>query len=254
MTKRRAAAKRRRLDLLLVERGLAESRDKAQAAILAGDVLVNGERVVRQAASVAEDAQIALAQAPRYVGRGGEKLEHALATFGLDVTGRVCLDAGASTGGFTDCLLQNGAARVYAVDVGYGLLDYGLRQDERVSVLERTNARDLPPLPEACDLAVIDVSFIGLEKIIPAVERSLKPDREIVCLVKPQFQAKREEVGKRGVVRDPQIHAAVLGRVVAWATERRLRLLGLTTSPLTGPAGNHEFFLHLRRCGERRDG
>jgi 23S rRNA (cytidine1920-2'-O)/16S rRNA (cytidine1409-2'-O)-methyltransferase len=249
-----AGAKRSRLDTLLLDRGLVRSREAARASVLARAVMVDGAAVTRPAALVATTASVELIAGPRFVSRGGDKLAHALEAFQIDVTSLVCADIGASTGGFTDCLLQNGAAHVYAVDVGYGLLDYALRQDERVSVLERTNARDLAPLPEACDLAVIDVSFIGLEKVIPAVERSLEPDGEIVCLVKPQFQAKREEVGKRGVVRDPQVHAAVLGRVVAWATERRLRLLGLTTSPLVGPAGNHEFFLHLRRPGERRDG
>jgi len=237
---------RRRLDLLLVQRGLAPSREKAQAAILAGDVLVNGESVLRAAATVAEDARIELAAAPRYVGRGGEKLEHALRAFALDVRGLVALDVGASTGGFTDCLLQQGAARVYAVDVGYGQLDYRLREDPRVVVLERTNIRELAGLPapgEQPDLATIDVSFIGLEKVLPSVVRLLKPYARIVALVKPQFQAKRSEVRKGGVVKDPLVHATVLGRIVAWAAGQGLRFGGLTTSPLRGPAGNKEFFV-----------
>jgi len=234
---------KRRLDVLLVQRGLAESREKAQTAILAGDVLVNGEPVLRQAASVAEDARIELARAPRFVGRGGEKLEHALQTFGIDVSGLVALDVGASTGGFTDCLLQHGAKRVYAVDVGYGQLDYRLRQDERVVVLERTNVRELTELAETPDIATIDVSFIGLEKVVPHVVRLLRRGGRIVALVKPQFQAKRSEVGKGGVVRDPQVHAKVLGRVVAWAAGEGLRFGGLTASPLLGPAGNKEFFV-----------
>ena len=234
---------KRRLDVLLVQRGLAQSREKAQTAILAGDVLVNGEPVLRQAASVPEDASIELARPPRYVGRGGEKLEHALRAFALDVGGLVALDVGASTGGFTDCLLQHGASRVYAVDVGYGQLDYRLRQDERVVVMERTNVRDLAELPESPDLATIDVSFIGLEKVLPVVLRLLRPGGRIVALVKPQFQAARREVAKGGVVKDPLVHAAVLGRIVAWAADRGLRFGGLTLSPLRGPAGNKEFFV-----------
>jgi 23S rRNA (cytidine1920-2'-O)/16S rRNA (cytidine1409-2'-O)-methyltransferase len=173
-------------------------------------------------------------------------LEHALASFGLEPAGWTCVDAGASTGGFTDCLLQHGARRVYAVDVGYGVLDYRLRQDERVVVLERTNARDLAPLPEQCDLATFDLSFIGVEKVIPAVSRSLRPGAHLVVLVKPQFQGRRDEVGKKGVVKDTRVHAAVIGRLVAWAAPRGLRLAGLTTSPILGPSGNREFFLHLR--------
>jgi 23S rRNA (cytidine1920-2'-O)/16S rRNA (cytidine1409-2'-O)-methyltransferase len=160
-----------------------------------------------------------------------------------------CLDAGASTGGFTDCLLQHGARRVYAVDVGYGVLDYHLRRDERVVVMERTNVRDLAPLPEACDLATIDVSFIGLEKVLAAVCRSLQPGASVLALIKPQFQARRDEVGKNGVVKDTQVHAAVIGRVVDWASDHALRMQGLTSSPLLGPAGNREFFVHLRYEG-----
>jgi 23S rRNA (cytidine1920-2'-O)/16S rRNA (cytidine1409-2'-O)-methyltransferase len=183
---------------------------------------------------------------PPYVSRGGEKLAHALEAFAVNVDGMTCLDAGASTGGFTDCLLQHGAKKVYAIDVGYGVLDYGLRKDPRVVVMERVNVRDLRPLPEPCDLAVIDVAFIGLEKVVPAILGSLRPRGEIIALVKPQFQGRRDEVGKNGVVKDPLVHAAILGRVIAWCAGQRLRLLGLTTSPLLGPAGNREFFLHLR--------
>ncbi|MCH7488299.1 MAG: TlyA family RNA methyltransferase [Chloroflexi bacterium] len=241
---------KRRLDLLLVEKGLAKSRQKAQTAILAGDVLVNGEPMLRQASSVPPDAHVELVRAPAYVGRGGEKLAGALKAFALDVRGAIALDAGASTGGFTDCLLQHGATRVYAVDVGYGQLDYGLREDPRVVVLERTNIRELTELPspagqanEAPGLATVDLSFIGLEKALPAIIRLLRPGGQIVALVKPQFQAKREEVGKGGVVKDPQVHAAVLGRIVAWAAARGLRFGGLAESPLRGPAGNREFFV-----------
>jgi len=248
---KRSTVAKRRLDLLLVERGLAPSREKARTAILAGDVLVGNERVLRPAAIVAEDGRIELVRPARYVGRGGEKLEHALRAFTLDVRGLVALDVGASTGGFTDCLLQHGAARVYAVDVGYGQLDYRLRQDPRVVVLERTNIRELTSLPEAPDLAAIDVSFIGLEKVLPSVVRLLAPGGRVLALVKPQFQARRREVGKGGVVKDPLVHAAVLGRIVAWAAEQGLRFGGLTISPLRGPAGNKEFFV-LWRTPRRR--
>ena len=237
---------KRRLDLLLVERGLAKSRQKAQTAILAGDVLVNGERMLRQASSVPPDAHVELARVPAYVGRGGEKLAGALKAFSLDVRGAIALDAGASTGGFTDCLLQHGATRVYAVDVGYGQLDYGLRQDPRVAVMERTNIRELSELPqsgEAPHIATIDVSFIGLEKVIPVVVRLLRPGSRIVALVKPQFQAHRREVERGGVVSDPLLHATVLGRIVAWAADQGLRFGGVTASPLAGPAGNKEFFV-----------
>ena len=239
-------AARSRIDTLLVERGLVQSRQQAQAILLAGSISVDGATVTKPGALVAPGAAIQVLQRPRYVSRGGDKLAHALAIFAIDVGGLTCIDAGASTGGFTDCLLQNGARRVYAVDVGYGLLDYSLRTDERVIVIERTNARDLAPLPETCDLAVFDLSFIGVEKVIPAVCRSLKPGGELIVLLKPQFQARREEVGKKGVVKDPLVHAAVIGRFVAWASSNGLRLLGLTLSPVIGPAGNREFLLHLR--------
>jgi 23S rRNA (cytidine1920-2'-O)/16S rRNA (cytidine1409-2'-O)-methyltransferase len=237
---------RERIDALLVDRGLIESRQKAQALLLAGEVTVDGRVVTKPGTLVAPAAAIDIAARPAYVSRGGDKLAHALEVFGVDPSGLVCVDAGASTGGFTDCLLQHVARKVYAIDVGYGVLDFRLRNDPRVVVMERTNARDLAPLPDACDLAVIDVSFIGLEKVLPAVLRSLKPGAEVVALVKPQFQGRREEVGKNGVVKDPLIHAAVIGRLVVWCAGEGMRLLGLTTSPLLGPAGNREFFLHLQ--------
>ena len=233
----------------MVQRSLVPSLKKARAAVLARDVLVEGEPAMRPAAAVAEDVRIELVRPPRYVSRGGEKLEHALRHFDLDVRGLVALDVGASTGGFTDCLLQHGAMRVYAVDVGYGQLDYQLRQDPRVVVIERTNIRELTALPddaEAPALATIDVSFIGLEKVVPAVLRLLAPRGQVVALVKPQFQARRSEVERGGVVKDPLVHATVLGRVVAWAADEGLRFGGLTTSPLRGPAGNSEFFVLWR--------
>jgi len=237
---------KRRVDVLLVERGLLPSREKARAAVLAGAVLVRGQPVEKPGTLVGEEEELALKAPPRYVSRGGEKLEFALAHFGLQVQGLVAVDIGAATGGFTDCLLQHGARRVYAVDVGYGLLDYRLRQDPRVVVMERTNARYLRSLPEPVDLATVDVSFISLEKVLPAVAHLLAPGGKIVALFKPQFQARREEVGRGGVIRDPQLHAALLGRFVAWATREGFRLLGLVPSPLLGPAGNREFFLLLR--------
>jgi 23S rRNA (cytidine1920-2'-O)/16S rRNA (cytidine1409-2'-O)-methyltransferase len=240
------SAARSRIDTLLVERGLVQSRAQAQAILLAGSISVDGATVTKPGALVSPGATIEVLRRPRYVSRGGDKLAHALATFAIDVTGLTCIDVGASTGGFTDCLLQNGARRVYAVDVGYGLLDYTLRTDERVVVMERTNARDLEPLPEVCDLATFDVSFIGVEKVIPAVCRPLKPGAGLIVLLKPQFQARRDEVGKKGVVKDPLVHAAVIGRFIAWTARHGLRLLGLTRSPVIGPAGNREFLLHLR--------
>jgi 23S rRNA (cytidine1920-2'-O)/16S rRNA (cytidine1409-2'-O)-methyltransferase len=250
MAKAAVRNERSRIDMLLVERGLVTSRQQARAVLLAGDIRVDGATVTRPGVMVSSAAALEVLQRPAYVSRGGDKLAHAVATFGIDPTGMTCVDAGASTGGFTDVLLQNGARRVYAVDVGYGVLDYRLRQDERVVCMERTNARDLAPLPEACDLAVFDLSFIGLEKVIPAVRRSLKPEARLVVLLKPQFQARREEVGKKGVVKDTAVHAAVIGRFVAWAADNGLHLLGLTLSPVIGPAGNREFLLYLAQdCG-----
>jgi 23S rRNA (cytidine1920-2'-O)/16S rRNA (cytidine1409-2'-O)-methyltransferase len=237
---------KRRLDLVIGARGLVPSREQARTAVLAGDVLVNGEPARAPSMTVPEDAAIELTRSRKYVSRGGEKLEHALHAFALDVRGLIALDVGASTGGFTDCLLQHGAARVYAVDVGYGQLDYKLRSDARVVVLERTNIRELAGLPAPPDLATIDASFIGLEKVLPKVIELLRPGGWIVALVKPQFQAKRSEVGKGGVVKEPLVHAAVLGRMVAWGTEHGLRFGGLTASPLRGPAGNLEFFILWR--------
>ncbi len=236
-----------RLDVLMVQRGLAASREKAQALILAGKVSVDGQPARRAGASVRDDAAIEVAAPPRFVSRGGEKLEHALDIFRLDVRGRMALDVGASTGGFTDCLLQRGAARVFAVDVGYGQLDYRIRNDPRVAVLERTNIRHLEELPGGAkaDIATIDVSFISLTKVLEPVARLLRPGAPVIALVKPQFEARRDEVKKGGVVKDPQVHAAVIGRVAAWAVRRGFRVRGLTTSPLLGPTGNREFLLLL---------
>lgn len=242
-----------RLDLALVERGLAETRSRARALILAGDVLVNGQKEVRAGHNVQLADELSLKERPRFVSRGGEKLTHALEVFPVPVEDAVAADLGASTGGFTDCLLQRGAAKVYAVDVGYGQIDDRLRHDPRVIVMERTNARYLDDLPEPVDLVVIDVSFISLQLIFPVVTRILRPDGWCVPLIKPQFEAGREEVGKGGVVRDPATHRAVLERVTADAAANGLATIGLTASPLLGPAGNVEFLAALRFGGEPGD-
>lgn len=247
------AAKPLRLDLALVARGLAETRSRARALILAGDVLVNGQKEVRAGHAVQDTDEIALRARPRFVSRGGEKLAHALEVFPVPIEGVIAADLGASTGGFTDCLLHNGAVKVYAVDVGYGQIDERLRHDPRVVVRERTNARYLEELPEPVDLVVIDVSFISLQLIFPVVARILQPDGWCVPLIKPQFEAGREEVGKGGVVRDPATHRAVLERVTTAATEHGLSIVGLTASPLLGPAGNVEFLAALRNGGEPGD-
>ncbi len=232
---------KRRLDVLLVERGLAESRTQAQRLIRAGLVRVAGQVADKPGTQVATNAAITLQARPRFVSRGGEKLEAALVRFGLDVRGWVAADVGASTGGFTDCLLQHGARRVYAIDVGYGQLDWRLRNDPRVVVMERTNARYLESLPEPVDLVTVDVSFISLGLILPMAVRWLKPGGQVVALIKPQFEAGRREVGKGGVVRDPQVHRRVLERVLDIAAGLDLGLRGLMPSPLRGPAGNVEF-------------
>ena len=238
---------KRRLDTLLVERGLVESRERAQSLILAGKVKVDGQVAHKAGKKVPADAEIALEEALPYVSRGGLKLVEALNRFQLDVCGLICADVGASTGGFTDCLLQRGAAKVYAIDVGYGQLAWELRQDPRVVILERTNIRYLESLPEPIDLATIDVSFISLELVLPPVLNFLKPEGQIVALVKPQFEAGREQVGKGGVVKDPEVHRQVLHRVARVAQDLGLRIFGLIPSPLKGPAGNVEFFMYLAR-------
>jgi 23S rRNA (cytidine1920-2'-O)/16S rRNA (cytidine1409-2'-O)-methyltransferase len=238
-----------RVDALLVDKGLFESREKARAAILAGHVFTGERLLTKPGLLLPDSAEIRLVQQARYVSRGGDKLEHALSAFNVPVAQAVAVDLGASTGGFTDCLLQHGARHVYAVDVGYGQLDYGLRRDERVTVMERTNARYLESLPEPADLATIDVSFISLTKVLVALGALLKPEAQVVALVKPQFEAQRSEVGKGGVVRDPNARARVIGRVVRWTSTHGYGLLGLTRSPLRGPAGNVEFFIHLRWSG-----
>jgi len=235
-----------RIDSLLVDRGLVENLAKAQALIMAGEVEVEGKAAIKPGTLVAEEAVITLLQLPPFVSRGGIKLDYALDQFRLDVAPKVAADIGASTGGFTDCLLQRGASRVYAIDVGYGQLDYRLRQDKRVVVMERVNARYPISLPEKIDLATLDLSFISVEKVIPSVAELLKDDGYLVVLLKPQFEARRNEVGKGGIVRQPVVHARVLGRFIAWAVKNGFRLGGLVASPILGASGNREFFVLLR--------
>lgn len=239
---------RLRLDLLLVERGLAETREQARRLIMAGDVRVDGQTLDKPGKTVAADAEVQLRSLPPYVSRGGVKLAAALDAFGLEVTGLTAADIGASTGGFTDCLLQRGAAHVFAIDVGYGQLAWKLRSDPRVTVLERTNVRYLEQLPGAtlADLAVIDASFISLSLVLPATLRLLTPQAHIVALIKPQFEAGKERVGKGGVVRDTRTHRQVLHEVRELAGNLSLGIAGLIASPLLGPAGNVEFLIWLQ--------
>jgi 23S rRNA (cytidine1920-2'-O)/16S rRNA (cytidine1409-2'-O)-methyltransferase len=239
---------RQRIDQLIVDRGLAESRAKAQALILAGSVLVNGQKAGKAGRTVAADAAIELIRQLPFVSRGGLKLDAALSGFGIDAAGKVCVDIGSSTGGFTDCLLQRGAARVYSVDVGPTQLDWKLRTDPRVIVLDHTNARYLMPekIGEQCDLAVCDVSFISVTLILPVLPTLLTPDGEIVILIKPQFEVGRDEVGKGGIVRDPELHRAAC-RKVREAVEQLGFNSRLMDSPVPGAKGNREFLLHARR-------
>lgn len=240
-----AKEKRERLDEALLARGLAESRSQARALVMAGAVRVGG-RVVDKPGMPLPEGVLEVAGGGRFVSRGGEKLARALERFSIAPVGLACADLGASTGGFTDCLLQSGAARVYAVDVGYGQLHWKLRQDPRVVVIERQNARYLEGLPEPVALIVADLSFISLALILPVMRRLLAPDGRAVTLVKPQFEAGREAVGKGGVVRDPATHRAVLARFSATARREGFAVLGLIASPLRGPAGNVEFLADLR--------
>lgn len=236
---------KKRLDVLLVERELTETRARAQALILAGEVQVNGQMVDKAGTPVAEDAEIHIREPLKYVSRGGFKLEGALDAFRIDPGGQVCADVGASTGGFTDCLLQRGAARVYAIDVGYGQLAWKLRNDPRVVIMDRVNIRHLEALPEPIDLATIDASFISLTLVLPAVKKLLQAHGQAVALVKPQFEAGRAEVGKGGIVRDPQIHRTVIGKIAQYAINEGWRVRGIARSSLVGADGNVEFFVHL---------
>ncbi len=240
---------KKRLDVLLTEQGYADTRSKAQAIIMAGLVYVDGQKADKPGTSFEDTVSIEVrGHSCPYVSRGGLKLEKALRDFGVDPTGYVCSDSGASTGGFTDCLLQQGAKKVFAIDVGYGQLDWKIRSDERVVVMERTNIRYVTPedLGQPLDLSVVDVSFISLKIVLPAIKQLLKPEAgQVLCLIKPQFEAGKEKVGKKGVVRDPQIHKEVLDEFVSLAGELDFRILGLTFSPVKGPEGNIEFLGHL---------
>ena len=242
-----------RLDVRVHALGLAESREKARALIMAGSVYVDGQKQTKPGAPVADNAAVEVrGERLPYVSRGGLKLEKALDEFAVDPAGLVCVDCGASTGGFTDCLLQRGARHVYAVDVGYGQLAWSLRTDARVTVMERTNARSLTPemFPERMELAVMDMSFISLRLVLPAVRGLLTETGQVICLVKPQFEAGREKVGKKGVVRDPAVHREVLEDFVAAVGPLGFSLAGLTFSPVRGPEGNIEYLAWLRVGGE----
>lgn len=239
---------KQRIDTLLMERGLAANWAQARGLILAGQVLVDGAVTDKAGALVKNTAQVTVQQGAAYVSRGGIKLAAALDAFAIPVDGLICADVGASTGGFSDCLLQRGAAHVLAIDVGYGQLAWKLRQDARVTVLERTNVRYLSSLPDDClvDLVTIDVSFIGLNLVIPAVAPWLRaPTGSIVALIKPQFEASKQQVGKGGVIKDTRVHRAVLTQTLTWAQRQQLDILGLIRSPITGPAGNSEFLVWL---------
>ena len=237
-----------RLDVLLVSLGLAESRAKAQATIMAGEVYVNGQKADKSGMEVdiTSDVEVRGSACP-YVSRGGLKLEKALRNFGVDPTGYVCSDSGASTGGFTDCLLQQGASKVFAIDVGYGQLAWKIRNDPRVVVMERTNIRYVTPedLGQPLDLSVIDVSFISLSLVLPVVKTLLKPTGQVLCLIKPQFEAGRDKVGKKGVVREAAVHEEVLQNFISLAKSLGFTIRNLTFSPVKGPEGNIEFLAHL---------
>lgn len=239
---------KKRLDVLLVEQGHADTRSKAQAIIMSGLVYVDGQKADKPGTSFEETVSIEVRTgACPYVSRGGLKLEKALRDFGVNPDGYVCSDSGASTGGFTDCLLQQGASKVFAIDVGYGQLDWKIRSDPRVVVMERTNVRYVTPedLGEPLDLSVIDVSFISLRIVLPVIKTFLKPTGQVLCLIKPQFEAGKEKVGKKGVVRDASVHQEVLDDFVNLVKELEFKILGLTFSPVKGPEGNIEFLAHL---------
>ena len=237
-----------RLDVLLVSQGLAASREKAKAIIMSGNVLVNGQREDKAGTMIDVKAEITVKGGQlKYVSRGGLKLEKAMSHFDLTLEGRVCMDVGASTGGFTDCMLQNGAVKVYSVDVGHGQLDWKLRNDPRVVCMEKTNIRYVTPeqIEEPAAFVSIDVSFISLTKVLPPVRELMTEDGEIVCLIKPQFEAGREKVGKKGVVRDPKVHEEVIEKVIDFAATVGLENRELEFSPIKGPEGNIEYLLHL---------
>ncbi|MBP3808624.1 MAG: TlyA family RNA methyltransferase [Eubacterium sp.] len=244
---------KKRLDVMLVEQGLAESREKAKAIIMSGIVYVDGEKEDKAGSTFAETASIEVrGKTLKYVSRGGLKLEKAMQVFPIELEGKVCMDVGASTGGFTDCMLQNGAVKVYSVDVGYGQLAWKLREDERVICMEKTNIRYVKPedIDDKIEFASVDVSFISLSKVLPPLRDLLKEDAEVVCLIKPQFEAGREKVGKKGVVRDKSVHVEVIENVSCFALTSGFEILGLDFSPVKGPEGNIEYLIHLRRTAE----
>ncbi len=244
---------KKRLDLLMVERALAPSREKAKAYIMSGDVYVDGQKEDKAGTMFKEEVKIEVrGNTLPYVSRGGLKLEKAMNNFGVSLNGKVCMDVGASTGGFTDCMLQNGAVKVYSIDVGYGQLDWKLRNDPRVVCMEKTNIRYVLPenLQEPAQFSSIDVSFISLTKVLLPVRNLLSEDGEIVCLIKPQFEAGREKVGKKGVVRDPAVHLEVIEKVIAYASSISMEPCHLSFSPIKGPEGNIEYLLHLKKRPE----
>lgn len=242
-----------RLDVLLVNRGLAPSREKAKTMIMAGNVFVNNNREDKAGSTFPDDCQIEIhGQTLKYVSRGGLKLEKAMTHFGITLDDKICMDIGASTGGFTDCMLQNGAKKVYAVDVGYGQFAWKLRQDERVVCMEKTNIRYVTPeqIGDALDFASVDVSFISLTKVLPPARELLKENGQMVCLIKPQFEAGREKVGKKGVVRDPSVHIEVVNNIYDFCLENGFDVLGLDFSPIKGPEGNIEYLIYLQKSEE----
>ena len=248
------ASKKERLDILLVEKGICESREKAKTNIMAGLIFVDGQRVDKAGEKVKVDADIVFkGEKLKYVSRGGLKLEKAMNTFGIDLTDKVCMDIGASTGGFTDCMLQNNASKVFAVDVGYGQFAWKLRTDQRVVCMEKTNIRYVTPedIGVALDFASIDVSFISLRTIMPAVKALLGDKGEVVALIKPQFEAGRDKVGKKGVVRDKEVHLEVINTIINFLMENELNVLGLSYSPIKGPEGNREYLVYFTKDKER---
>ncbi|MGL5634933.1 MAG: TlyA family RNA methyltransferase [Sarcina sp.] len=249
------AKKKERLDVLLVEKGLFESREQAKRSIMAGEIFVDNRRIDKAGEKV--DVELSIEYKGHkmpYVSRGGYKLEKAIKEFGIDLKDTICMDIGASTGGFTDCMLQNGAKKVYAIDVGYGQFAWKLRVDERVVCLERTNVRYATEeqVQDKCDFASIDVSFISLTTIMPAVTRLLKEDGEIMALIKPQFEAGKGKVGKKGVVREPEIHKEVIEKIANYALENNLRILNIDYSPIKGPEGNIEYLIYLKKRNEKQ--
>ena len=240
---------KKRLDVLLVEKGLAESREKAKAIIMSGIVYVDGEKEDKAGSNFPENANIEVrGKTLKYVSRGGLKLEKAMEVFPVELTDKVCMDVGASTGGFTDCMLMNGASKVYSVDVGYGQLAWKLRQDPRVVCMEKTNIRYVKPedIDDFIEFASVDVSFISLSKVLPVLKELLVQGGEVVCLIKPQFEAGREKVGKKGVVRDKNVHVEVIKNVTSFTRETGFDVIGLDFSPVKGPEGNIEYLMYIR--------